>query len=171
MAQGIVETKSLSNSYFHFSPSRHYGQSYEGNEGHGSHEGHESNEEEVRDCKGPHGQSRCLSWIQGEDCRWLEADRLGEELTWKDREQEAIGQCQEEICHRSQALDYRSPEGEEGTWYEGLRRYQEGLSSLQQGQGVLQLSTSAWLQLRLWGYLHPSSAVASDWISFVEHLR
>merc|ERR1711988_82501 len=108
---------------------------------------------------------------QGEDYRWLEADRFGEERTWKDREQEAIGIGQEEICYRSQGLGYRSPEGKEGTWHKGLRRYQEGHSSLQQGQGVLQLSISVWLQLRLWGYLHPSSAVASDWISFVEHLR
>merc|ERR1711904_97641 len=170
-AQGIVETNPFRVLTSHFGPSCHYGQSYEGNEGHGSHEGHESNEEEVRDCKGPHGQSRRLSWIQGEDFRWLEADRLGEELAWKDREQEAIGIGQEEILHRSQALDYRSPEGKEGTWCKGLRRYQEGLSSLQQSQGLLQLSISAWLHLRLWGYLHPSSAVASDWISFVEHLR
>merc|ERR1712118_603920 len=148
----------------HFGPSCHYGQSYEG---------HESNEEEGRDQdrKGPHGQSRRLSWIQSEDNRRLEANRLGEELARKDREQEGIGSSQEEICHRSQGMDFRSPEGKEGTWYEGLRRYQEGLSSLQQGQGVLQLSISAWLQLRLWGYLHPSSAVASDCISFAEHLR
>merc|ERR1712178_641402 len=104
----------MGSSYF---PFRHNGQSYEGDEGHGSHEGHESNEEEGRDqdCKGPHGQSRCLSWIQSEDYRWLEADRLGEELTWKDREQEAIGSSQEEICHRSHALAYRTPEGQQGT--------------------------------------------------------
>merc|ERR1712193_574276 len=59
--------------------------------------------------------------------------------------------------------------GKKGTWFEGLRRYQEGLSSLPEGQGVLQVSFSAWLQLGLWGYLRPSSAVASDCVSFVEH--
>merc|ERR1719261_1624205 len=32
--------------------------------------------------------------------------------------------------------------GKKGTWREGLRRCQEGLSSLQEGQGVLQLNFS-----------------------------
>merc|ERR1719393_771567 len=61
--------------------------------------------------------------------------------------------------------------GKEGTECEGLRRCQEGYSSLQQGQGVVQLSASVWLLLRSWGYLRPSSAAASDHISIVEHLR
>merc|ERR1712182_82015 len=83
-------------------------------------------------------------------------------------EQEELGTWQEGL-RSHQRLDFCSPEGKEGTWFEGLRRYQEGLSSLPEGQGVLQVSFSAWLQLRLWGYLHPSSAVASDCVSFVEH--
>merc|ERR1712124_101410 len=51
-------------------------------------------------------------------------------------------------------------EGQKGTQCEGLRCCQEGLSSLQEGQGVFQLSVSVWLQLRPWGYLRPWSAVA-----------
>merc|ERR1712094_121784 len=112
---------------------------------------------------GPLCQGRRFPWKQGEDHWWLEADRLGEELIWKDCEQEGIGSRQEEICQH-QGLDFCNPEGKEGAWCEGLRPYQERFSSLQQGQGFLQLSISGWLQLRLWGYLHPSSAVASDCI-------
>merc|ERR1712031_59819 len=48
--------------------------------------------------------------------------------------------------------------GKEGTQRQGLRSCQEGYSSLQEGQGVLQLSVSVWLMLRTWGYLRPSSA-------------
>merc|ERR1712224_430970 len=39
-----------------------------------------------------------------------------------------------------QGLDCRCPEGQEGTWREGLCRNQEGHSTLQEGQGVLQLN-------------------------------
>merc|ERR1712070_82434 len=95
-AQGVVETKSPSNSYL---PSCHYGQSHARNEGHGRHESHEGNEEESRDQdrKGPHGQGGCLPWIQGQDHWWLEADRLDEELAWKDREQEGFCSREEEV--------------------------------------------------------------------------
>merc|ERR1711959_572048 len=41
----------------------------------------------------------------------------------------------EEQLH--QGLDYCCPEGQEGFGPEGLRRNQEGLSSLQEGQGTL----------------------------------
>merc|ERR1711904_499068 len=171
-AQGIVETKSLSSTYF---SSNHHGQGYEGNEGHegnGCHEGHEGHEEEgcKQGCQGQIGQVSGFPWIQGEDHRWLDCNRLGEEQAWKDCEQE--GQCkwQEGLCPH-QGLDCCSPEGKEGTQREGFRRCQEGFSSLQEGQGVLQLSVSVWLLLRSWGYLRPSSAVASDCISVVEHLR
>merc|ERR1711985_148435 len=145
-AQGIVETKYRSSSH---SPFYHYGQGYEGNEGHGGHEGHEGNEEEgcEQDRKGPLCQGRRLPWIQGKDRKWLDQERLGEEQARKDCEQEEIGIWQEEL-RQHQGLDHRRPEGQEGTWCEGLRRYQEGLSSLQEGQGVLQLNASEWLQLR-----------------------
>merc|ERR1712124_223568 len=101
-----------------------YGQGYEGNEGHGSHEGYEGH---VQDCKGPLRQSRRLSWIQGEDRRWLASNRLGEEQERKDREQEAIRSSHEEVCLlRSQGLVYRCPEGKEDSRFEGLRRCQGG---------------------------------------------
>merc|ERR1719240_27429 len=57
--------------------------------------------------------------------------------------------CEREgpLCKVWQELDLGSPEGKEGTWCEGLRCYQEGHSSLHEGQGVLQLSVSAGLEL------------------------
>merc|ERR1712216_926305 len=89
-AQGIVETKYLSNTYFYFQ-FNHHGQGYEGNEGHGCHEGHESHEEEgcQQDRQGQNGQVCGFPWNQGEDRRWLDQDRFGEEQEWKDCEQEA----------------------------------------------------------------------------------
>merc|ERR1712124_139852 len=154
------ETKYLSSSFL---PSHHYGQGYEG------HEGNAGNEEEgcEQDRKGQIRKVRRLPWNQGEDRRWLDQERLGGGQAWKDCEQEEFGTWQEGL-RQHQRLDNCSPEGKEGTWREGLRRCQEGLSSLQEGQGVLQLNFSAWLQLRLWGYLHPSSVVASEYVSFVE---
>merc|ERR1711869_188571 len=129
-AQGIVETKYLSSSFF---PSHHYGQ--------GCHEGNEGNEEEgcEQDRKGQIRKVRRLPWNQGEDRRRLDQERLGGEQAWKDCEQEEFGTCQEGL-RQHQRLDNCSPEGKEGTWREGLRRCQEGLSSLQEGQGVLQLN-------------------------------
>merc|ERR1712224_97585 len=148
-------------------PSHHNGQGYEGDEGHGSHEGHESHEEEVceQDCQGPLGQGACVPWIKGKDCWWPHCIFLDKEQERQGCEQEAFGIQQEE------SLDSGLHKGEEGTGPQGLRCIQEGLSSLQEGQGVLQLNFSAWLQLRSWGYLQPSSAAASDWISSVEHQR
>merc|ERR1711977_488361 len=92
------------------------GQGYEGNEGDGRHEGDEGHEEKVseRHCKGPHGQSYGLPRVQGQD-----------------REQEGFRKGQEEC------LDDCRAEGKEGTEDQGLRRNQEGLRALQEGQGVL----------------------------------
>merc|ERR1712138_186382 len=133
-------------------PSHHNGQ---------SHEGHEGNEKEGReqDRKGEICQVYRLPWNQGEDHWRLEKDRFGVEQARKDCEQKECCKWQEEL-RKHQGLDHSMPEGKEGTRREGLRRYQEGLCPLQEGQGVLQLNRSVWLQLRLWGYLHPSSAVA-----------
>merc|ERR1712224_1036490 len=72
---------------------------------------------------------------------------------------------------QEEPLDCCRRQGKEGTWPQGLRRYQERLRSLQEGPGVLQLSGLAWLQLGLWGYLQPWSAEASNRISSVEHHR
>merc|ERR1711924_479147 len=42
-----------------------HGKSNESNEGHEEQESH-------KDCPWKNGESRCLPWKQGEDCRWLE---------------------------------------------------------------------------------------------------
>merc|ERR1712118_435324 len=119
---------------------RHGGQGNEGDEGHGCHEGHEGNEEEgsEQDCKGTLRQGCGLPWIQGQDLRWFDFVRLDQELPWQDCEQEGIPTGQEEQLH--QGLDYCRPEGQEGFGPEGLCRNQEGLSSLQEGQGTLPVS-------------------------------
>merc|ERR1712046_14654 len=56
-------------------------------------------------------------------------------MGWQDREQEGISACQEEQLH--QGLDDCRPKGQESTGPEGLRRDQEGLRILQEGQGTL----------------------------------
>merc|ERR1712146_323255 len=76
---------------------------------------------------------------QGEDSHWLDQIRFDQEQVWQDCEQEAIRLGQEEQLH--QGLDYCSPEGQEGFGPQGLRCDQEGLSSLQKGQGILPVST------------------------------
>merc|ERR1712054_673253 len=169
MAQGIVEIKYFPSFYF---KSNHYGQGYEGNEGHGCHESHEGHEEEgcQQDRQGQNGQVCGFPGNQGKDPWWLDQVRFGAEQARKDCDQEASCSRQEGVCQH-QGLDSSSPEGKEGTECEGLRRCQEGYSSLQQGQRVVQLSALVWLLLRSWGYLRPSSAAASDHISIVEHLR
>merc|ERR1719321_657591 len=84
-----------------------------------------------QDRKGPHGQSHGVPRIQGEDSRWLDCIVLDQEQIWKDREQEEILYFQEEL------LDDCLLEGKEGSEDQGLRRNQEGLRALQEGQGVL----------------------------------
>merc|ERR1719235_2636342 len=81
--------------------------------------------------------------IQGQDYWWLDCKRLGEEQAWKDCEQESNCPWQEGL-RQHQGLDCCSSEGKEGTQREGFCCCQEGFSSLQEGQGVLQLSVSVW---------------------------
>merc|ERR1712118_506152 len=101
------------------------GQGHEGNESDGRHEGDEGHEEKVceQDCKGPHGQSLGVSWIQGEDCGWHDCILFDEEQEWQGREQEAIRDGQEEL------LDDCCSEGKEGTEGYRLRRNQGAQSS------------------------------------------
>merc|ERR1712224_60090 len=104
----------------------------------------------------------CLPWHQGEDHLWLDQDRFVQEQTWQDREQ---GECStwQEAIRQHQGLDCCRPEGQEGFGCQGLRRHQEGLSSLQEGQGALPVSMNKYLprlQLRAWGCLRPWSALA-----------
>merc|ERR1712072_707135 len=69
--------------------------------------------------------------VQGEDSWWLDCLCIDEEQVRQDREQEEINLCQEE------RLDDCCLKGKEGTETQGLRRNQEGLRALQEGQGVL----------------------------------
>merc|ERR1719235_1370957 len=122
---------------------------HEGYEEEGCHEGHEGYEEEgcQQDRQGQNGQVRGLPWNQGEDPQWIDQERFGEEQARKDCEQEKPCTRQEGI-RQHQGLDCSSPEGKEGTQCEGFCRCQEGFFSLQEGQGVLQLSVSVWLLLQ-----------------------
>merc|ERR1711939_874644 len=152
-APSIKTTSSFSNN----------GQSHEGNESDGSHEGHEGHEEEgsEQDCEGQACKVGGFQWHQGEDLHWLEEERFDQEQEWQDREQEAISKWQEGL-RAHQGLDCCCPEGQEGFGCEGLRCSQEGNSSLQESQGALPVSNMSIprLQLRAWGCLRPSSAVA-----------
>merc|ERR1719335_1209296 len=112
------------------------GQGNEGDEGHGSHEGHESHEEEDReqDRQGQNGKGIGLPWFQGEDRGWYDCRLFDQEQERQDREQEKVSVWQEEC------LDFRCDEGKEGIGPQGLRRNQEGLCSLQEGQGALSVN-------------------------------
>merc|ERR1711869_185982 len=116
-----------------------------------------------QDCKGPHGQSLGVSWIQGEDSGWHDCILFDEEQERQGREQEAIRDGQEEL------LDDCCSEGKEGTEGHRLRRNQEGLRALQEGQGVLLKMLVMASQLGAWGCLRPLSAVSFDSIEVVEH--
>merc|ERR1719158_2779596 len=72
-----------------------------------------------------------VPWFQGEDCRGSDCFVPDQEQTRQGREQEAVCSWQEE------SLDCRCDQGKEGIGPQGLRRDQEGLCSLQQGQGAL----------------------------------
>merc|ERR1712224_1143035 len=86
---------------------------------------------------GDPGTKQCLLGLQGEDRGWFEKDRLGEEPSRADRQQESSCSWKEGILEH-QGLDGRLSKGEEGTRSEGLHRHQEELASLQEGEGALQ---------------------------------
>merc|ERR1711981_568378 len=141
----------------------HNGQGNEGDEGHGSNEGHARHEEEDReqDRQGPNGKGIGLPWLQGQDRGWNDRCFPDQEQARQDREQEKIRVWQEE------SLDCCRDQGKEGIGPQGLRCNQEGLSSLQEGQGALPVNILSYmnmpgLQLRAWGCLRPSSAIALD---------
>merc|ERR1712124_111474 len=118
------------------------GQSHEGDESDGSHEGHEGHEEEgsEQDCEGQTCKVGGLPWHQGQDLLWTVQDRLDQEQEWQDCEQEDVGKGQEGL-RPHQGLDCCCPEGQEGFGRQGLRRSEEGNSSLQEGQGALPVSS------------------------------
>merc|ERR1719201_688461 len=119
------------------------GQSHEGNESDGSHEGHACYEEEgsEQDRQGQSCQISCFPWHQGEDNRWYDQIGSDQEQEWQDCEQEAVGKWQEGF-RPHQGLDCCCPEGQEGFGRQGLRRSEEGNSSLQEGQGALPVSST-----------------------------
>merc|ERR1712080_422303 len=74
----------------------------------------------------------CLRRQGREDCHWAVEGGLGEEQERQDREQEEVGQGQEE------PLDRRREQGARGVEDQGLLRHQEGLGIVQEGEGALQ---------------------------------
>merc|ERR1712224_1169780 len=72
---------------------------------------------------------------------WTVQDRLDQEQEWQDCEQEDVSKGQEGL-RPHQGLDCCCPEGQEGFGSQGLRRSEEGNSSLQEGQGALPVSSS-----------------------------
>merc|ERR1712139_12671 len=103
-----------------------------------SHEGHGGHEEEgsEQDCEGQACKVGGLPWHQGQDLLWIVQERLDQEQEWQNCEQEAVGTGQEGL-RQHQGLDCCCPEGQEGFGRQGLRRSEEGNSSLQEGQGAL----------------------------------
>merc|ERR1739848_974692 len=90
-------------------------------------------------------------------------ERLDQKQERQDCQQEAICSGQEGL-RTHQGLDSCRPEGPEGLGCQGLRCSEERNCSLQEGQGALPVSICKRLkaQLRVWGCLRPSSAVALD---------
>merc|ERR1711977_401387 len=126
----------------------HHGQS---NEGH---------EKEGRLCKAC--QASRLLWQDRQDRNRIEEDRPCEEQEWQDCQQE------EEPPWQEVTLDRRSSEGPQGTQDQGFRSYQEGHSTLQEGQGALRPVSSESMRnlLQMWGFLRLSSAGATVLESF-----
>merc|ERR1712224_1076862 len=75
----------------------------------------------------------CLCWQDQQDQVWVHCCRLQEDQDRQDCEQEGQRPCQG--C--SWRLDRSSPEGSQGFEHQGFRSYQEGHSTLQEGQGAL----------------------------------
>merc|ERR1712072_1196152 len=136
------------------------GQGNEGNESHGCHEGNEGHEEEARLC--PPCQASCLLWQARQDKNRIEEDRPCAEQARQGRQQEELPPWQ------AVTLDCSSSEGPQGTQDQGLLSYQEGHSTLQKGQGVLQPVSGNNMRnlLQTWGFLRLSSAGASVLESF-----
>merc|ERR1712134_221491 len=116
------------------------GQSHESHEGNGSDESDEGDEEEgsEQDCQEQERKAGGFQRHQGEDHVWLEEERFDQE---QDRQQEAKRKWQEGL-RTHQGLDCCCPEGQEGFGRQGLRRSEEGNSSLQEGQGALPVSST-----------------------------
>merc|ERR1712118_604031 len=99
----------------------------------------------------------CLLWQARQDRNRIEEDRPRAEQARQGRQQE------EEPPWQAVTLDCSSSESPQGSQDQGLLSYQEGHSTLQKGQGVLQpvSSKSMGNLLQTWGVLRLSSARAS----------
>merc|ERR1712139_83177 len=105
--------------------------------------GHEGYEEE--DCQQDRhrqaGQEQRLQRRKGEDNRWPEEVGPRDQQKGQGREQEGKCSGEEEVRQQPpENLDRSRPEGQEGAWRERVRRYQEGLCTLQEGEGARQVS-------------------------------
>merc|ERR1712118_33801 len=102
-----------------------------GNEGNGCHEGNEGDEEEANLCQTRKASSPCRQDHQvqgGIDCILLHDDQ-----DWQDCEQG--GQRPRKDCFWP--LECSSPASTQGSEHQGILSYQEGHSTLQEGQGAL----------------------------------
>merc|ERR1711977_301547 len=102
-------------------------------------QGDEGNEEEEReqDCEGPHGQGNGAPWQQGKNHWRLDCQGFDQEQSRQDCEQEA------ERTRQEVPMDAGCQEGAHGPEAQGIRRDQEGLTPLRQGEGVLQCVSAA----------------------------
>merc|ERR1712182_78873 len=110
------------------------------------------------------GKASRLCRQDQQDQDWVNRCCLQEEQQWQDCEQEGQQPCQD----RSRPLDCSSPEGPQGFEHQGFLSYQEGHSTLQEGQGALQPVSSKSIRylLQTWGFLRLSSAGACVLESF-----
>merc|ERR1711907_78929 len=139
----------------------HDGQGNEGNESHGCDESNEGHEEEARLCKAC--QASCLLWQDRQDRNWIEEDGPCAEQVRQGRQQEESCPC--EVSFRRLARS--SCEGPQSSEHQGLRSYQEGYSTLQEGEGALSVSIESMRNLlQMWGFLRLSSAGARVLESF-----
>merc|ERR1719214_409595 len=84
--------------------------------------------------KGKFQKCARLPWHQGQDLQWLDKGRFDQEREWQDCIQEAIGSSQEEVRFHDQEVDGCCEGCQEVFGTQGLRRSEEGHSSLYQGQ-------------------------------------
>merc|ERR1711966_150864 len=97
---------------------------------------------------GGHG----VPWQQGEDDWWPWEVRFDQEQDWQDRQQEAVGECEEALRgQRPPGLDEGSAEGSQGASRDGLRggrrQDRDGQGPLREGEVLPRVShmTRGWL--------------------------
>merc|ERR1712070_943458 len=127
---------------------------HEGDEEEGSDEGHEGDEEEgghegheeegcEQDCDGLACQGDGAPWQQSEDHWRLDGIGSDQEQGRQNCEQESERQGQEGMQEHSGAMVRGPGKGPQGLEDHGIRRDQEGLTPLRQGEGALQCVSAA----------------------------